>query len=58
MHAFIRGIAGDETPILYGGSVKPGNASDILGTANVNGALIGGASLEMDSLAEIANAAL
>ena len=58
MHAFIREMVGSDTRILYGGSVKPGNAKDILSTPNVNGALIGGASLEMDSLAEIAKAAL
>ncbi|MGJ8563477.1 MAG: triose-phosphate isomerase [Alphaproteobacteria bacterium] len=58
MHSHIRGIVGAGTRILYGGSVKPANAKDILSTANVNGALIGGASLEMDSLAEIAKAAL
>ena len=58
MHAFIREIVGSDVQILYGGSVKPGNAKDILGTANVNGALIGGASLEMESLSEIAKAAL
>lgn len=58
MHAHIRGIVGDGTRILYGGSVKPANADGILSTANVNGALIGGAGLEMDSLAEIAKAAL
>lgn len=58
MHAHIREIVGDKVRILYGGSVKPANASDILHTPNVNGALIGGASLEMDSLAAIAKAAM
>jgi triosephosphate isomerase len=58
MHAHIRGLVGSKIRILYGGSVKPGNAEAILGTKNVNGALIGGASLEMDSLAKIAKAAL
>lgn len=57
MHAVIRGLAGEGVRILYGGSVKPANAKDILSTKNVNGALIGGASLEMESLAAIANAA-
>ena len=57
MHAHIRGIAGDDIRILYGGSVKPGNAADILATDNVNGALIGGASLNMADLAAIAKAA-
>ena len=58
IHAEIRELIGDDIRILYGGSVKPANAEAILGTDNVNGALIGGASLEMDSLAEICRAAL
>ncbi len=58
MHAVIRAIIGDTVRILYGGSVKPDNAHAILSTPNVNGALIGGASLEMYSLAKIAQAAL
>ena len=58
MHSFIRGLVGDDVHILYGGSVKPANAKDILSTDNVNGALIGGAGLEMDSLAAIARDAV
>ena len=53
VHAAIRqqlaasyGDAGASTPILYGGSMKPGNAGDILGVDDVNGGLIGGASLK------------
>lgn len=57
MHAVIRKIVGNKIKILYGGSVKPANAQQILSTANVNGALIGGASLDMESLAAIAKAA-
>jgi len=57
MHAVIREIVGPNIRILYGGSVKPANAKEILGAENVNGALIGGASLEMESLAAIARAA-
>lgn len=57
MHAFIRKQVGKKTRILYGGSVKPANAEEILATANVNGALIGGASLDMESLAAIAKLA-
>jgi len=51
MHAHIRRRltaaikAGAEAPILYGGSVKAGNARELLSVANVNGALVGGASL-------------
>jgi triosephosphate isomerase (TIM) len=37
---------GGKTRILYGGSVKPSNAEELMGTANVNGALVGGASLK------------
>ncbi|MEM6536030.1 MAG: triose-phosphate isomerase [Pseudomonadota bacterium] len=40
------GDGGTSTPILYGGSMKPGNAGDILGVDDVNGGLIGGASLK------------
>ena len=44
------------TPIPYGGSVKPANAADLLGAANVDGVLVGGASLDPQSFAEIAAA--
>ncbi len=37
---------GDKMRILYGGSVKPANAVELLGVANVDGALVGGASLK------------
>jgi triosephosphate isomerase (TIM) len=40
--------------ILYGGSVKPSNAKELLGIANVNGALVGGASLNADDFLAIA----
>jgi triosephosphate isomerase (TIM) len=49
--------AGDAVRILYGGSVKPSNAAELLAVANVNGALIGGASLKASDLLAIANAA-
>jgi triosephosphate isomerase len=52
-HAFIRkklseryGAEGGRICILYGGSVKPSNAKELLSIANVNGALVGGASLK------------
>jgi triosephosphate isomerase len=61
MHRFIRerlsaryGEAGQGICILYGGSVKPGNAKDLLGIDNVDGALIGGASLKADEFLAIA----
>ena len=44
--------------ILYGGSVKPDNATEILRIANVNGALVGGASLKADDFWSIAEAAI
>jgi triosephosphate isomerase len=47
---------GGETPILYGGSVKPGNASDLLGAPDVDGVLVGGASLDPASFSAIAAA--
>jgi triosephosphate isomerase len=53
MHTAIRatlrdlfGADGDKPPILYGGSVKPANAAEILHAAEVGGALVGGASLK------------
>lgn len=53
VHAFIRqklserfGAQGDAMRILYGGSVKPANAAELMGVDNVNGALVGGASLK------------
>ena len=49
--------AGAEIRILYGGSVKPENAREILGAAEVGGALVGGASLSADSFMNIALAA-
>ena len=57
MHGAIRALVGSKTRILYGGSVKPANAKGILATSNVNGALIGGASLDMKSLSEVAQLA-
>jgi triosephosphate isomerase len=48
---------GSEIRILYGGSVKPENAAEILGAAEVGGALVGGASLTADSFMGIALAA-
>ena len=63
-HIFIRkavqNIIGDmaaTTPLLYGGSVKPGNAQSILQIADVNGALVGGASLKASDFTQIIQAA-
>ncbi|WP_438731534.1 triose-phosphate isomerase [Parasphingorhabdus sp. DH2-15] len=51
------GPAGDAIRILYGGSVKASNAKDILALKNVNGALVGGASLKAESFVPIIAAA-
>lgn len=45
MHLAIREIVGPDVRILYGGSVKPSNAAELLVVDNVDGALVGGASL-------------
>ncbi|MGE0231365.1 MAG: triose-phosphate isomerase [Flavobacteriaceae bacterium] len=60
MHAMIRarlagrfGAEGRRMRILYGGSVKPDNAAALMGVANVDGALVGGASLKADDFMAI-----
>jgi triosephosphate isomerase len=55
-HAFVKGIL--DVPVLYGGSVKPDNAADLLGREAVDGALVGGASLEVESFEAICRAAI
>lgn len=57
MHNAIRAQVGPTVQVLYGGSVKPANATELLALKNVDGALIGGAGLDMESLAAIARAA-
>ena len=61
---FIRALVGDRSEeaaarirVLYGGSVKPDNAAEILAQPDVDGALVGGASLDPKGLVEIAAAA-
>jgi triosephosphate isomerase len=63
IHALIRnrlagrlGDAGSQLRILYGGSVKPANAGSILNLPNVNGALVGGASLKAEEFLAIIRA--
>jgi triosephosphate isomerase len=51
------GIDGDLLQVLYGGSVSPANAADLLAQPDVDGALVGGASLEPGSFAQIVAAA-
>ncbi len=46
----------DEVAMLYGGSVKPGNAAELLAVTDVDGVLVGGASLDPESFARIAEA--
>lgn len=57
MHGDIRAQVGVGVRILYGGSVKPANAAEILRVAHVNGALVGGASLKADDFYAIVSAA-
>ena len=47
------GGAGDQIRIQYGGSVKPANVRDLMGQADIDGALVGGASLEPESFSKI-----
>ncbi len=49
--------AGTRVPLLYGGSVKPANAADLMAASNVDGVLVGGASLDPESFAAIAASA-
>jgi triosephosphate isomerase len=64
-HAFMRGqlitrlgeTEGRETRLLYGGSVKPGNAAEIFAIGDVDGGLVGGASLKADDFLGIIRAA-
>jgi triosephosphate isomerase len=63
MHAFIRRVfaerysdqAAKELRILYGGSVKPDNIAGLMAQADIDGALVGGASLQAESFAQIVN---
>jgi triosephosphate isomerase len=50
-HAFVKGLL--DAPVLYGGSVKPENAEELLAQPDVDGALVGGASLDPDSFGSI-----
>jgi len=63
MHGFIRGrltarfgATGEGMRILYGGSVKPSNAAELMAVANVDGALVGGASLKAEDFLGISAA--
>jgi len=52
-----RGGPGEAVRIIYGGSVKPGNAAELIGQPDIDGALVGGASLDADDFAAIVKAA-
>jgi triosephosphate isomerase len=54
-HAFIKDLI--DVPVLYGGSVKPENAEELLSRPHVDGALVGGASLEVESFTAICQTA-
>ena len=66
VHAFIRNLLGqmydsplaEEIRIQYGGSVKPGNATDLMGQKDIDGLLVGGASLKADDFLAIIQAAV
>ena len=62
--AFIRALVGDKAPaaadvvrVLYGGSVSPDNAAELLALPDVDGALVGGASLDAEGFAQLVGAA-
>ncbi|MBR9699747.1 triose-phosphate isomerase [Candidatus Woesearchaeota archaeon] len=63
VHAFIREFmtelysddAANELRILYGGSVKPANVKELMSEKDIDGALVGGASLEFDSFSQLVN---
>jgi len=63
MHRFIHALladldgAGAEVPVLYGGSVKPQNIAELAATDGIDGALVGGASLEAESFVAIVRGA-
>jgi triosephosphate isomerase len=62
VHAFVRKViarlygeeAADRIVIQYGGSVKPDNAAQLMAMKNIDGALVGGASLKTDTFVPIA----
>jgi triosephosphate isomerase (TIM) len=54
-HALIKSLL--DVPVLYGGSVKPENAEELLAQPNVDGALVGGASLDVESFVSICETA-
>ena len=65
MHARVRATVADrfggglseQTRVLYGGSVKPDNAATLMGEPDIDGALVGGASLTLEAFSAIITAA-
>ena len=64
MHAFIRGVitevdsgVAQDARIIYGGSMKPGNAGELLSMPDIDGGLVGGASLKAKDFLAIVDAA-
>ena len=55
-HVFLKSVL--DVPVLYGGSVKPDNAEALLAQPDVDGALVGGASLDLESFTEICRTAV
>jgi triosephosphate isomerase (TIM) len=55
-HAFVKSLL--DVPVVYGGSVKPDNAAELLAQPDIDGALVGGASLEVDSFLAVCRAAI
>tara|TARA_Y100000310_G_scaffold341089_1_gene439086 strand:+ start:22918 stop:23625 length:708 start_codon:yes stop_codon:yes gene_type:complete len=55
VHKFIRDLLNENIRIIYGGSMKPDNAKELLSKPNINGGLVGGSSLDAKSFAEICN---
>jgi triosephosphate isomerase len=55
-HELVKSIL--DVPVLYGGSVKPENAEELLGQPAIDGALVGGASLDVDSFVAICRAGI
>jgi triosephosphate isomerase len=61
VHVYIRGVAGGaygeefsrRLPVIYGGSVNPANIKALMGQRDINGVLVGGASLDVESFAQI-----
>jgi triosephosphate isomerase len=54
-HAYLRSLLPVDVRILYGGSVKPDNVTGLMSQPDIDGALVGGASLDAASFAKVVN---